>query len=238
MLPTREWWPALIAAGVSILLAMVLVLQMIGWGQRIAPTDAMPDDDILPRNTEAPLVHAGLQPAQLSAITARPIFSENRAPMIPIRGATAEGEGPGQEIQLPPAQPLRVNLAGVVIIGERRMALINDPATGRTSLFAEGMPLEGEQGGWTLKRVDARSVVFDSGLASGETEIELSARSSGQMALAPGSNQAMGGQAGTAQPTTAPAQDPQTRAEEIRRRVEERRRQLREQAAQNAANKQ
>ncbi len=164
-------------------------------------------------------------------VASRPLFAEDRRPEPKIL------EEPGVEPEAPPSVPLNVALTGIIHTPTMRVALLRDNATGQSLNLRERMVLPGDQGGWQVKSIKPREVVFEDTGSESETTLELGiGTGSAQPALPPpalvqpaqAAQQAADGvsQADTAEDEVA------QRAAEIRRRIEERRAQLRREAEQ------
>lgn len=158
----------------------------------------------------------------------RPLFAENR------RAEPKEAVGEEEAVvETPPTAPLNVALTGIIHTPQARIALVRDNSTGKSLSLREQMPLPGEQGGWLVKAIEPRRVVFEDSGTQTETSVDLAIGVAGAPA-APGANQPRSvapAPGGGAQPAVAPAEDQVAqRAAEIRRRIEERRAQLRRDA--------
>lgn len=170
-----------------------------------------------------------------SDVVERPLFSETRRP---------EPKDVGDEEIVPepeavPAVPLNVALTGIIHTPSIRIALVRDNNTGRALNLRENMPLPGDQGGWLVKTIEPRRVVFEDSSNQAETSLDL-AIGTGSKVPTPAPRQQRGGQPRQPDPqmvdssSASPEQDEVAqRAAEIRRRIEERRAQLRREAEQN-----
>ncbi len=213
----------------GVLLLLALVLQA-GWGRGYSWL--VPDDS-------AALSAASIdrEPFKLpvesaySATDARPLFNDDRKPTP---------EGPDDVTPPPPpSQPLNVALTGIVLTPQLHLALIQDKAKNTTISLKEGMPMPGDQGGWTLTEIKPRSAIFKE-MSGDEVEVELTtAVASQKPGNAPGARGKPGSavaanQAGNKSPPppppgTAGSPNPQA-AEQLQRRIEERRKQMRDEA--------
>ncbi len=115
------------------------------------------------------------------------------------------------------------------------MALIQDKSKNSTVALKEGMPMPGDQGGWTLIEIKQRSAIFKE-TAGDEVEVELTTAVASQKPANPsGGRQGRPGQPGStgAKPPVQPASsivaNPQA-SEQLQRRIEERLKQMREEA--------
>jgi len=162
---------------------------------------------------------------EFAATQARPLFNEDRKP-TPDEPSDDNGAPP------PPSVPLNIALTGVVLTPELHVAMVQDKTKGNASVaLKEGMPMPGDQGGWTLAKVNSRSVIFRE-TGGDEIEVELTTAVANPRPNAPGrpSTPTVPGQARVAAnpPAAVPGANPQ--AEALQRRIEERRKQMREEA--------
>lgn len=111
--------------------------------------------------------------AAFAEVERRPLFNTDRKP-TPIDAS--EGEEAAGEENVPPPSPLNVALTGIIISRETdpptRIALVHDNSRNQSLALKVGMPLEGQQGAWTLTEIHERSVVFTS-LTDEVSEVEL-----------------------------------------------------------------
>ena len=168
-------------------------------------------------------------PAQtrFSEIEARPLFNEDRKP-TPVDAAEAVAETP--------KVPLNVTLTGVIIVRksqttpELRVAMVRDNARNETLALKVGMPLAGDQAGWTLASLEPRLAVFKN--ASDETsEVELQTASTPAAVPPAGARRPAAGAPPPAPPgAVAPEKKESATDSDLAKRIEERRRQMREEA--------
>ena len=215
-----------ILAGIcGCLLLLALILQA-GWGRGYRWLS--PDDN-------AALAAAGIdrEPFKLppesayAATDARPIFNDDRKPTPELPDEQAAPP--------PPSVPLNISLTGILLTPQLHMALIQDKGKNTTVALKEGMPMPGDQGGWTLIELKQRSAIFKE-TAGEEVEVELTTAVASQKPA----NQASGRQGKAGQPAAAGAKPPAQPAsanganpqasEQLQRRIEERRKQMREEA--------
>lgn len=162
--------------------------------------------------------------AQFADTTARPLFNDDRKP-TPETSDTPD-------VPPPPQVPLNIALTGIILTPQVSLAMVHDKLKNKDLALKEGMPMEGDQGGWTLTRINPRSAIFRE-TSGEEVEVELSTAvaSPNPVAHAPGgpAPQRPAGQvAPPAQPVAGPVQNEQSQA--LQRRIEERRAQMREEA--------
>jgi general secretion pathway protein N len=159
-----------------------------------------------------------------AVIDQRPLFNEDRRP-APIEATAAT--------DAPPQVPLNIQLTGVIVTPDTRIALITDKTRNQPLSLKVGMPLEGDQGAWTLVEISPRSVVFES-INNERSEVELEVAG----AITPPPNMRPPGGApppGGVKPPPAPAPGGQpvqsgSSNEDLAKRIEARRRQMREEA--------
>ncbi|MGB0133162.1 hypothetical protein [Dokdonella sp.] len=212
-----------LAAGCGLLLVTALI-QLAGYGRGYGwlPPEAGDGQETLAeidRNTFS-------MPAfsSYSEVDARPLFNEDRKP-TPIIDDEVATEGP-------PPVPLNVTLTGVILVRktestpELRIAMVRDNMRNESQALKVGMPLAGDQAGWTLVSVEPRLATFKN--ASDETaEIEL--LSAAMPAQPPGAPRAK--QVEPAAPGAVAPDSKNTGADsDLAKRIEERRRQMREEA--------
>jgi general secretion pathway protein N len=151
-------------------------------------------------------------------ITQRPLFADDRKPIPP------DADGPQSDQAAPPPVPLQVILTGVIITPEVKLAVMHDQASNKDVSLREGMPLPGNQSGWTLVEIQPRKIVV-SDANDKTTEVEL---------VAPGTNAPPPPPSpptqGNAPVTPGVSPQQQQAANDLRARIEARRQELREQA--------
>jgi len=157
-----------------------------------------------------------------AAIDQRPLFNEDRRP-APVEATAAT--------DAPPQVPLNIQLTGVIVTPDTRIALITDKTRNQPLSLKVGMPLEGDQAAWTLVQINPRSVVFES-INNERSEVELEV--AGTVAPAPNMRSPGGtppgnAKPGTPQPGGQPVQSGSSN-EDLAKRIEARRRQMREEA--------
>jgi general secretion pathway protein N len=158
---------------------------------------------------------------EFAATSERPVFNEDRKPTP---------DSPDEpDVPPPPKVPLNIALTGIILTPDLRMAMVHDKAKNHDVALREGMPMEGDQGGWVLTKINARSAIFRE--ASGdEVEVELStAVASPNPAASRGNAAHVARSRGSAAPSLAQAQK-NSQAAALQKRIEERRAQMREEA--------
>lgn len=171
--------------------------------------------------------------SEYDVVNNRPLFSENRRPVV-IDLELAD-EAPEELLEQEVAEPPKVRLTGVVITPTDRVVTLTPEDGSKAVVIREGMPLDGEFVGWSVDTVDARQVSLVS--ARGEkVSVELAVYDS--MIKAPvmpdPPPSAPAAQAGE---TPADGAAP-SRADEIRERIRQRREELRAEAEQEADDQQ
>jgi general secretion pathway protein N len=165
-----------------------------------------------------------------AAIEQRPLFNDDRRPSPEDTADTAP--------DAPPPSPLNISLTGTLMAArpELRMAMVRENGKVQTVALKEGMPLPGDQSGWTLSQVKKRSAIFKSTTGE-EVEVELAMVNPGQNA-GPQSRLNPGGPGGARNPRVPAVGPAGTPSDELQRRIEERRRQMREAAERMKAERQ
>lgn len=220
------------------LLLIVAALQLVGWGRGV--------DDIQPadfnENQIEQLVAAkddlaapDIKPEVIDRITQTPLFREDRQPFVPpLVVDDDKDEGP----EVIEVKPLKAQVTSIIITNNNSYVMVQDQLTNERLTLKEGMPLEGEQGMWTVETIDKRKVVFT---AEGQepVELELEVFSGALNKGARNRNQQRKKQAAISEKQTdneeqqlTPEQLRQKKAEEIRRKIAERRAEMRAKAAQ------
>jgi general secretion pathway protein N len=220
---------------VAVFAALYLLL-LAGFGRGVPTIGAGETDAVASLQlSEAQVELPGLD--VFDDIVERPLFADDRRPQD--KGADqAEEEAP---VETPPSAPLNVALTGIIHTPGTRVVLVRDNSTGRSLNLTENMPLPGEQGGWLVKSIEPRRVVFTDTGSNTETVLELAigAASSTPAAPPPAPRQASAAPGGVPPqpdanaPDASPEDEVARRAAEIRRRIEERRAQLRREAEQS-----
>lgn len=161
---------------------------------------------------------------QFADTTARPLFNDDRKPTPDSPDAP--------DTPPPPKVPLNIALTGVILTPQLHLAMVHDKLKNKDMALKEGMPMDGDQGGWILTRINPRSAVFRE-TSGEEVEVELSSAVAGPT---PAVNARPGAQAVVA-PVRVPAPAPMAappaqnaQAQALQQRIEERRRQMREEA--------
>ena len=214
-------------AGTCGVMALAGVLAWMGAGRGygwLPEAEAPPVTGVGRIDTEAVVMPPD---SEFAEVRQRPIFNEDRKP-TPIVEEVKPVDAP--------TAPLNITLTGIVMTPDLKLAMVRDNTKNEAVSLRVGMPLPGEQQGWTLAEIRSRSVVFKNPQdETSEVELEVapgltvppSARAvpppppPGAAPAAPPTGNA---------PTNVPGQPPPDRAAELQRRIEERRREMREQA--------
>jgi general secretion pathway protein N len=161
-------WITLILGGVCGLLALVAGLQALGVGAGVSP---LPDEPkALEDDLQQPLQQVEIKLpdfAQYAEIAQRPIFNADRKPRPIEATATAGAEA------APPPVALNITLLGVLVEGDKKVAIFRDNTKSTTLRAKIGMPLPGELASWTLQELEPRRAVFDGGAQQGTAEVKL-----------------------------------------------------------------
>ena len=159
-----------------------------------------------------------------AVIVDRPVFNESRQPVIGLADEDTEEEDVAsiENVDAP-----EVELAGVVITPDVRVATLRLKDSPESLLAFEGQPLEGDFGSWHLSRIEPRLAILESD-AGEQVELQLQIHDA-MMTEPPKPAADPGAQAPAEDGSQAEeAGDPNmTRAEEIRQRIQQRREELR-----------
>lgn len=145
--------------GLMVLFLLLSSAQMFGWGVGIdsvlADKEGATNIPALPKVVQEIVeITEDDRKKMKEGINARPMFSNNRTPFL------IEVEASPGEVDEGPILELKAELTGVVITPNQSYAMILDTLTNQRDTYKVGMPLEGEQGGWTLDSIQSRKVVF------------------------------------------------------------------------------
>ncbi|MBS0431941.1 MAG: general secretion pathway protein GspN [Proteobacteria bacterium] len=207
----RRLTPALGIA--CLLLALALLALWAGAGRGVHWNDTATPARLPP--LKAAPAAPGVPPLQdFANVWEHPLFSPDRKP---IAGAPDSGDGTSSN---------NLDLTGVILLPDLRMALLRDRATGRTLRIREGQSAEGA----SVIEVKPRSAVVE----AGGTRLELALKPGPAPTANPGDNPPPGPGADTVEEdATSPPQPPvpatpmadQARARMLKQRIEQRRRQ-------------
>lgn len=175
-------------------------------------------------------------PQTMEQIVAAPLFNSSREPYIPPPPPEEQVE-PEPEVK---ASPLNVKITSIIITGEKQYVMLQDNVSNQRLTLSKGMPLEGEQGLWSVAKIEPRKVTFN---ADGEEPVELELEVFSKMVSRPPTNRGQtnpkkGGkkppvrgnkQAAIQQARTAAQR--KNDAAKIRQKIAERRAQMRQEAA-------
>ena len=216
-----------VLSGACGFLVLTALIQLAGYGRGYGwlPAEAGEGQGAMAEIDHDPLSMPAL--SSYSEVEGRPLFNEDRKP-TPVSDGEVATEGP-------PPVALNVTLTGVIIMRktestpELRIAMVRDNMRNESQALKVGMPLTGDQAGWTLVSVEPRLAKFRN--ASDETaEIELlpaaMPANPAQPPAAPRGKAVVPAAAGTVAP-----EGKDTGADtDLAKRIEERRRQMREEA--------
>lgn len=214
----------LVLAGLCGLLLLSALIQFAGYGRGYGwlPPDAPSDQVVAAEIDQTPIKIPPI--SSFTEVESRPLFNDDRRP-------TPHDDGEA-ETEAPPAVALNVTLTGIIIVRktesteELRIAMVRDNMRNESLALKVGMPLSGDQAGWTLVSVEPRMATFRN--ASDEkAEIELNTAAT--PARAPMKPVPPRAAPPGRQPPAAQKRD-NTAESDLARRIEERRRQMREEA--------
>lgn len=215
----------LVLAGICGLLLLVALIQLAGYGRGYGWLPAETDGGPLSVGNIDREAFRIPPMSAFSEVERRPLFNEDRKPTPVGEGEIAE-EGP-------PPVPLNVTLTGVILVRksestpELRIAMVRDNLRNESVALKVGMPLSGDQAGWTLVALAPRLATFRN--ANDETaEIEL--QTAATPAKPPVAAQRPAGVAPAKPGAVAPAEAQNAQESDLAKRIEERRRQMREEA--------
>lgn len=171
-------------------------------------------------SSDVPTLEPARPVEEYAVIVNRPVFHESRQPII--GGEVPEGEEDTLDQQGNVEAP-DVELAGVVITPDVRVATLRLKGEAESLLALEGEPLHGSFGSWRVSRIEPRSALLES--ANGE-QVELQLQIHDAMMDAPAKPPPQA-PSDNASNETAGDEPPLTRAEEIRQRIAQRREELR-----------
>lgn len=223
-----------------ILLGILLLfsaLQMFGLGASVSQIQAEPfDAATLPTLEQGKIQQDPKKqpnrPQMMEQIVAAPLFNASREPYVP-----PPEEEPEPEPELK-ASPLNVKITSIIITEQKQYVMLQDNLSNQRLTLTTGMPLEGEQGLWSVAKIEPRKVVFN---ADGEEPVELELEVAESSTPAPKNKRQKNNKGGKKAPPNgnkkAAIQQARTAAQrkddaaEIRRKIAERRAQMRQEAA-------
>ncbi len=215
----------LVLAGTCGLLLLMALVQLAGYGRGYGwlPPDTEVSPELAAEIDQKPFSLPAF--SSFHEVDGRPLFNEDRKP-TPVSDGDVADEGP-------PPVPLNVTLTGVVLVRktektpELRIAMVRDNMRNESLALKVGMPLAGDQAGWTLVSVEPRLARFRN--ASDEiAEIELTPAAAS--ASKPPSAQRPPPVAPAVPGAVAPNKNDNAADSDLAKRIEERRRQMREEA--------
>ena len=211
-------------AGLCALLLLTALIQLAGFGRGYGWLPPEPADVQAIEGAIDSQAFALPPQSTFSEIEARPLFNEDRKP-TPFDAVEAVTEAP--------QVPLNVTLTGVILVRKTdttpalSIAMLRDNVRNESIALKVGMPLSGDQAGWTLASVSPRAAIFKN--ASDESsEIEL--QTAATPAAAPLAIKRPVPVAPAAAGAVAPDKKENAADSDLAKRIEERRRQMREEA--------
>jgi len=208
--------------GISAAMLVVLLLLAVVWVLPRTGADLEAGEGGPAVSSDVPQLEEPSPIEQYAEIINRPVFNDNRQPII--GGELVDGEDEeldeAEDVEAPD-----VELAGVVITPDVRVATLRVKGEDASLLALEGQPLEGDFGSWRVSRVEPRSAVLES--ASGDqVRLELQIHDA-VIKEPPKPPPPQVDDAGEPADNVAKDDAPMSRAEEIRQRIAERREELR-----------
>lgn len=206
------------------LLLISLILAVIGSLPPSVP-DAGSDGDEAGLVIDVPELKQNEPIETYAVITERPLFNENRLPVLEDDAEETDEEVVDEEVDAP-----EFELAGVIITPSIRMVTLKAKDQPLSLVAFEGQPLQGDYGTWQVSRIEPRQITLASG--RGE-EVQLKLQVHDMTIAAPPKPAATAGRAASdsgSQAGEGENDQPLTRAEEIRQRIAQRREELRQAA--------
>ena len=223
-----------ILIGIIVLLLLISSIQMFGWGVGVGSVSI--DEENLaslpsvPDATSNSIQHSiDDSKLMLEEIGKRPMFSLDRMPFV--EPEVVEVDESDTDIEIP---ELKAQLTGVVITPEQSYAMILDTITNQRETYKVGMPLDGEQGGWTLNSIQSRKVTFVSDKdETVELELEVYSQqlSAGKQPGKKNRSSKNKNSDSDTQKNEAIREEKKKNADDIRKKIAERRAQMRAEAA-------
>lgn len=213
------------------LVAVLIVLGVI-WALPPAGTGTGEAESGRTLASSVPQLAAAESIEKFTVITDRPVFNESRQPVIGVADDEAESDDENSTEDNVDAPD--VELAGVVITPDVRVATLRLKDSPESLLAKEGEPLQGNYGSWYVSRIEPRQAILESN--SGE-QVKLELQIHDAMIDEPPKPVMDSDASGTdAAGEPEEAGDPNlTRAEEIRQRIQQRREELRRAAEEGDA---
>ena len=222
-----------ILIGIIVVFLLISSIQMFGWGvgvgnvsideSNLSSLPKVPKSDS--SNDQIAKVDSKLL---LEEIYKRPMFNSDRQPFKEIVIEAKEDEPP------PEVPELNAQLTGVVITPEQSYAMILDTTTNQRETYKVGMPLDGEQGGWTLNSIQSRKVTFvsdDNRTAELDLEVYSKQLKAGKQANNKGKSNKNKSSDSDKKKNETSRDEKKKNADDIRKKIAERRAQMRAEAA-------
>jgi len=221
--------------GAIVLFLLISSIQMFGWGVGVQSVTV--DEDNLTGIPKVPNTVSTTEKMTnedskivLEEIGIRPLFRPDRKPYV--EPVIDEENVPGEDVVV---NELKAQLTGVVITPEQSYAMILDTTTNERETYKVGMPLDGEQGGWTLNSIQSRKVVF---VSDDDKKVELELEVYGKQLNAgkkAGKNRKKSKKDKSSDKNSTTSNvskdDKKKNADDIRKKIAERRAQMRAEAA-------
>lgn len=223
-----------ILIGIIVLFLLISSVQMFGWGLGVDSVSVDEDNlsslPAVPKTaTTTEQISSEDSKLMLEEIGKRPMFSLDRTPFVdPV---VDDDVDPEKDFVV---NELKAQLTGVVITPEQSYAMILDTTTNQRETYKVGMPLDGEQGGWTLNSIQSRKVTFvsdDDRTAELELEVYSKQLKAGKQANNKGSTRKNKTSGKDSKNRDSSREDKKKNADDIRKKIAERRAQMRAEAA-------
>ncbi len=229
---------ATVMLGIIGVLLLVAAFQMTGIGAGVKELTAEPFDakalNQLTEDAAPQKIDPKVYEQKVDEIVAAPLFSSSRSPYVPPPEVAENLE---EEM---PASPLDAKVTSIVITNDSSYVMIQDNVSKQRITLTQGMPLEGDQGLWTVAAIEPRKVRFEAeGMESVELELEVFSGSLGggqgnrnnQKKKNNKNNRNKNNKNQSLQKVEKDKDERKNSAEEIRKKIAERRAEMRKKAA-------
>jgi len=213
-----------IASFCAVLILIVVLLSVV-WTLPPSASGVNLDENDGIAGLDLPEMRSAGELEDYDEIISRPVFNENRQPII----ESDDEEVMDEEVLVEEVDAPDVELAGVIITPSLRMATLKEKGREGSLVAFVGRPLEGDYGSWQVTKIEPREVT----LASGEgEELQLKLLVNKATIAAPPKKpdpalEVADSETEAGEPEAEEGSQPLSRAEEIRQRIAERREELR-----------
>jgi hypothetical protein len=216
------------------ILMLIAALQLFGLGKGTAALE--PEGFDIKSLSQLELHGENSSPAEsdqlVEQITLAPLFNLDRQPYVGETGVIDEPKDPPVV-----AEPLKAQVTSIIMIGDKKYAMVIDQISKEKVTLEPGMPLPGEQGLWVVDQIEPRLVTFVSeGEEPVSLELEVFEGVLNKNAANKNNNNKKSNKRNNKDGDKKPL-DKKNSAEEIRRKIAERRAQMRANAAKKGNNK-